>query len=420
MNEKNVKKNKSLSFSVLCKAFDWGPANNQIVIDFGHTIDVQVDNSYFELSAKKKVFDWKTETESIVEKYISIKRAFLSSSTGQAIDAHKSTSFITLDLTVHPDCQFTSPFHFEPKYFLNQKRQVEYSIQIKRPLIIEGKDLNHTVITNDCFHETVFEGISKFSKNHFEYQDLNFGSIILNYALFSPNAEGKIPLIILLHGAGEGGTDLDVALLGNKVIALTESKIQDIFGGFYLLVPQAPDMWMNDGSNAYTSDGESKYTNALISLIDHVVKTNTNIDSERIYIGGGSNGGFMTINLLLRKPNFFAAAFPICQAYKTNWIDGEDLATLMNVPLWMVHGVNDTVVPCTQHSQSLYFLLQQSSHSNLYLTLLNQITDQTGYYKDESGQPYRYDDHWAWIPVYNNEIVCESQSLFKWLANQRK
>ena len=193
-----------------------------------------------------------------------------------------------------------------------------------------------------------------------------------------------------------------------------------MFGGAYLLVPQVPDMWMNDGSGGYTQDGTSKYTRAVSRLIDETVQNFETIDPTRIYLGGGSNGGFMTINLLLRKPNFFAAAFPICQAYKTQWLDQRQLEGLKEIQLWLTHGIHDQVVSFNEHSESLYATLKAINHPELHLTALDAITDETGCYQDDTGEPYRYNDHWAWIPVYNGEIANETQSLFHWLAKQKR
>ena len=57
--------------------------------------------------------------------------------------------------------------------------------------------------------------------------------------------------VIWLHGAGEGGWDPYIAVLGNKVINIAFPKIQGYFGGAYLFAPQCPTMWMDDGSGQY-------------------------------------------------------------------------------------------------------------------------------------------------------------------------
>ena len=92
------------------------------------------------------------------------------------------------------------------------------------------------------------------------------------------DADEKIPLIIWLHGAGEGGQEPPIAAIGNKVVNLISPKVQKIFGGkTYLLAPQAPTMWMDDGSGEYTKDGSSKYTEVLDALIGAFVDAHPQI-----------------------------------------------------------------------------------------------------------------------------------------------
>ena len=69
----------------------------------------------------------------------------------------------------------------------------------------------------------------------FSYNDEKFGQINLTYASYTPEAaknDGKKnALIIWLHGAGEGGTDPRVALVGNKVVNLATDTVQQYFDG---------------------------------------------------------------------------------------------------------------------------------------------------------------------------------------------
>ena len=56
--------------------------------------------------------------------------------------------------------------------------------------------------------------------------------LTLQYAAYEPESlknGKKNPLIIWLHGQGEGGTDTDITLLGNEVVALAKDDIQSHF-----------------------------------------------------------------------------------------------------------------------------------------------------------------------------------------------
>ena len=54
----------------------------------------------------------------------------------------------------------------------------------------------------------------------------------------------KKPLIIWLHGQGEGGTDPDIDILGTETSALAKEEIQKYFIGWMSECPsEAPTTW---------------------------------------------------------------------------------------------------------------------------------------------------------------------------------
>ncbi len=128
-------------------------------------------------------------------------------------------------------------------------------------------------------------------------------------------------MVIWLHGQGEGGTDPDIAILGNEVSALAKEEIQSYFQtddvtGAYVLAVQTPTYWMDegDGTNGNGS-GISRYTEILMDTINDYVAAHPDVDTDRIYLGGCSNGGYMTMNMVIQYPDYFAAAYPVCEAY---------------------------------------------------------------------------------------------------------
>ena len=103
--------------------------------------------------------------------------------------------------------------------------------------------------------------------------DHSNGDEPLNYGYFVPQKveSGKRPLIIWLHGAGEGGVDPTIAYTANKAVAFSSEKVQSYFGGAYVLAPQTRTFWMNDGSGQYGQTGKSIYVKALKACIDEFV-----------------------------------------------------------------------------------------------------------------------------------------------------
>ncbi|MFZ1579868.1 MAG: prolyl oligopeptidase family serine peptidase [Saprospiraceae bacterium] len=170
----------------------------------------------------------------------------------------------------------------------------------------------------------------------------------LPYNIFYPdeykNTKDKIPLFIWLHGAGERGDD-NVSQLIHIVPYLASDMVQSKYPSI-ILAPQCPKdeywapvkrfEWSIINGGAVTPPMER-----LIKLLEQILK-DPKIDKNRIYIGGLSMGGFGTYDLLSRKPEWFAAAVPIC--------GGADLNKAKNykdIPLWIFHGAKDTVVPVT-------------------------------------------------------------------------
>lgn len=259
------------------------------------------------------------------------------------------------------------------------------------------------------------------------------GEAGLRYGYFVPQqpACSSRPLIIWLHGAGEGGTDPTVAYTGNKVVALISEKVQSLFGGAYVLVPQTPTFWMNDGTGEYGHTGKSIYVQALKACIDEFLAKNPAIDRNRIYIGGDSNGGFMTMRMVLDYPDFFAAAFPVCEALYDDTITDAQLDGIKHLPIWFTHAKNDPVVKPEETVVPTYKRLVAAGSTNVHFTFWDNIKDLHEGFKDADGNPFEYIGHFAWIPMLNDDcrldydqkpvtVNGKAVSLLEWLALQKK
>ncbi len=261
----------------------------------------------------------------------------------------------------------------------------------------------------------------------------SYEKLPIRYGYFVPRRlEGKKPLIVFLHGAGEGGQDLPIAYTGNKVTAFTEDEMQAKFGGAFVLVPQADTMWLDDGSGRYGDSGRSKYTEALKALIDEfIARFSAVIDENRVYVGGDSNGGFMTMRMLMSYPGFFAAAFPICEAMPDRRITDADIRRLKDTPIWFVHAKNDPVVKPDQYAVPTYKRLIAAGAKNCHFTYWERIVDLHDRFKNERGEPYEYFGHFAWVPVFNDDCRLDfdgqpvtvggrEATLMEWMAAQKR
>lgn len=242
----------------------------------------------------------------------------------------------------------------------------------------------------------------------------------------------RAPLVVWLHGAGEGGGDPWRAFAGNRVTALSQPAIQDYFGGdAWVLVPQCPTFWMDDGEAPISRSMRSLYVRPLRALVDEFVAAHASrIDTSRIVIGGLSNGGFMTVRMCLDYPELFCAALPVCAPFFREAQTPEAVARLAQTPMWFVHSRGDELVDPRATSLPLYAALKAAG-DEVHYTYFDHVEDLTGRYRNPDGTPRRAINHSVWIHAYNdlcrtdldgtNVLVDgEPVGMWAWAARQRK
>nr|NIP98570.1 hypothetical protein [Akkermansiaceae bacterium] len=79
---------------------------------------------------------------------------------------------------------------------------------------------------------------------------------------------------------------------------------------------------------------------AVISLIDDILREVAGADPKRVYLTGYSLGAYGTYNLLAMKPDLFAAAIPAAGGGNT-----AIAPRLRGIDIWIYHGVHDVSVP---------------------------------------------------------------------------
>lgn len=230
----------------------------------------------------------------------------------------------------------------------------------------------------------------------------------LRYAWFAPKEQKEtLPLVIWLHGAGEGGQDIRIVNTGNKVTALSGREIQAKLGGAaWVLVPQCPTVWMDDGKEQLGRSNESVYVGPLMRLIDDFITAHRSIDPSRIYVGGLSNGGFMTIRLLRDFPGFFAGAIAVCTPWFHENLTPEVLEAVKQTPLWLIHCKTDTLVPVHDTALPLYHALKTAG-AEVHMSLFDKLVDLTGRYKDQLSRPRESFGHCVWIHAYNDDAILD-------------
>ncbi|MEM9836194.1 MAG: prolyl oligopeptidase family serine peptidase [Bacteroidota bacterium] len=392
-------------YTIVVAGYDWGPAVSKVIIGLDKAV-AQVDKDDFNVTAERSVEGDILETDGR-----QVIFAYPSNVRGERVD---KGSFVTLVLQIGPDESIASPFHFME----GRNRWIDYHLDVYQA----STDQHWTEEAGRMMPQ-----VERFDlTGRFDYQ----GKFTLPYASFIPENEmGKRPLIIWLHGGGEGGNDPTIPLLANLATNYAAPEIQDYFDGAFVLVPQCPGAWMHNAAGISTWGKENDiYNEGLMALIKDYVAQHPTIDTDRIYVGGCSNGGYMSLKLLMLYPDYFAAAFPSASAYKSEYLTDEALTTIKDIPIWLIHAKDDPVTEAEDTAIPTYERLMALGAKDVHLSLFDHVVDVTGFF---GGDNYYYLGHFSW--VYSHKNLCRLDydgkpvlhqgkpvTLMEWLAAQER
>ncbi len=221
----------------------------------------------------------------------------------------------------------------------------------------------------------------------------------LQYCLLRPEVEKpgeKYPLVLFLHGAGERGNDNRKQLKhgGQMWLNPVNRKKYPAF----ILLPQCPaenywgyEMRPNSLEPFGMPDNPELTTTirTLKSLLDTFLDM-PQVDKLRVYIMGLSMGGMATYDMVIRYPEIFAAAVPICGTVNPVRIGKE----LREIKFRIFHGDTDSVVT-PEGSREAYKALKAIDASVEYIEFVGC-------------------DHNSWNPAFNYP------DFMNWLFNQKK
>ena len=179
---------------------------------------------------------------------------------------------------------------------------------------------------------------------------------VFRYRLHEPVglAEGeRAPLVVFLHGAGERGSgNLQQMGIGvPQILKYAEDRKLPVF----LVAGQVPGgkdeehpeghKWVqvpwNHGSDFVPPMPQepSASMRSLFEVVENLLR-DPRVDASRVYVTGVSMGGYGTWDFILRRPEWVAAAMPICAG-----VDLDQVGRAKGFPLWIHHGGSDSTVP---------------------------------------------------------------------------
>jgi predicted peptidase len=400
------------SYHTVIEIEDWGAAITKVIVNVGRPIPKDsVTTDTFKVHVARS--DKRLKTPFLEEGDRTVTKAYVADKDGNP--AVQTGKYVVLEMKIGPAVSLGSALNYDwagtgfndwvdSKYTITQQKDIETPAGTVSGLVVDQ-----------------FAGETRELVDDFSTGKASYNNVSLTYADFSPKADNhKNPLIIWLHGAGEGGTDPTIPISANKAANFASKDVQSYFGGAYVLAPQTPTFWM-DGLTGF-GDGTSKYESALMSLIKDYADKNKDIDPSRIYIGGDSNGGYMTMLMARDYTNYFAAAFPTCEALRDSLISDSDIRKMKDLPMWFIAAKTDTTVLVNSYVVPTFNRLIQAGGKDIHLSLFDNVVDTSGLYKKADGTPYEYMGHWSWIYVYNNvptdTINGKTTTIMEWLASK--
>ena len=217
----------------------------------------------------------------------------------------------------------------------------------------------------------------------------------LPYRLYLPfeyDESKDYPVLIVLHGAGERGTDNKGNVL--HMLPTMFSHAATPLAEAIVICPQcpaAPDQWVDtpwaNGSYRVDDVPISNELEAVMELLETLEATYAT-DPDRYYVTGLSMGGFGTWDLLMRYPDVFAAGVPICGGADPSYAE-----YILNVPIYTVHSTDDPIVP-VKGTQDMVKALKDAGSTVIQYTELE-------------GKGHGV---WNW--------TAENASIWKWLFEQ--
>lgn len=188
----------------------------------------------------------------------------------------------------------------------------------------------------------------------------------------NPGSPSKWPLIIYLHGGGERGRDLAKLAAHGPPLLLATQSFPLAKRPFFLVTPQCPP----------TCRGWDP--KLVEQLRQHLVASHP-IDSRRVTITGQSMGGIGSFRTLAAYGQNFAAGLILCGAAPAS-----SAAAFVGIPLWLIHGTLDPVIPVSGSRQVVTELKKLGGQKFRY----DELPDSGHMIHNET---YRRAEVWQWL-----------------------
>jgi predicted esterase len=280
---------------------------------------------------------------------------------------------------------------------------LDYTLTQNAPIVLR----DHRSVTIDTFVQD-----PRLSDPEVDAFSSHISGSGMKYRLYSPtgsrsNRGSRHPLIVWLHGGGEGASlpdnyyDNETTLRANRgALGFATPEAQRVFGGAYVLAPQSTSYWMEDGP---------RFAPLIHEIIRDVSRTHR-VDRDRIYVAGCSNGGYMSMKMTSVYPTLFAASVPICGIVTAFPPGGAPLLpdselARISTPSWLVASRDDTTVDAQANTVHAHEVIPGS-----LMTLYDHVV----------WNGHQFHGHFSWIYVARNDPSIDGTHIWQWMAAQHR
>jgi predicted peptidase len=183
-------------------------------------------------------------------------------------------------------------------------------------------------------------------------------------------------------------------------LGFATEEAQRIFRGAYVVAPQSTSFWLEDGP---------RFAPLILEIVNDLARRH-DIDRDRIYVVGCSNGGYMSLKMTTSYPRTFAASVPICGVVESLDPGGPVMITdtelaHISTPTWLVASRDDDTVPPEANTVHAHDLIPGS-----VLSLYDHVI----------WNGHQFPGHWSWIYVARNDPSDHGTHIWQWMAHQRR